>query len=96
MLQSKPQTDTSALEARNGKDMQGIPWERLNVTRDKYRGSRLKQFKNYENLSLPRFELDKVCSQEFLASLYCFLGILYSVFFPVKEEVIRLLKLSGG
>ncbi|KAJ6391533.1 hypothetical protein OIU77_025503 [Salix suchowensis] len=39
----------------------GIPWERLNVTRDKYRGSRLKQYKNYENLSLPRFELDKEC-----------------------------------
>ncbi|XP_061968947.1 uncharacterized WD repeat-containing protein C2A9.03-like isoform X3 [Populus nigra] len=58
---SKPQTDTSALEARNGKDIQGIPWERLNFTRDKYRETRLKQYKNYENLSLPRFELDKEC-----------------------------------
>lgn len=59
-LQSKPKTDTSALEARNGKDIQGIPWERLNFTRDKYRETRLKQYKNYENLSLSREELDKV------------------------------------
>jgi len=61
VLQSKPKTDTSALEARNGKDIQGIPWERLNFTRDKYRETRLKQYKNYENLSRPRFELHKVC-----------------------------------
>ncbi|XP_041013334.1 uncharacterized WD repeat-containing protein C2A9.03-like isoform X1 [Juglans microcarpa x Juglans regia] len=60
---SKPKTDTSALEARNGKDIQGIPWERLNFTRDKYRETRLKQYKNYENLSLSREELDKECLQ---------------------------------
>lgn len=59
-LQSKLKTDTSALEARNGKDIQGIPWERLNFTRDKYRETRLKQYKNYENLSRSREELDKV------------------------------------
>ncbi|KAK4390143.1 hypothetical protein Sango_2077600 [Sesamum angolense] len=34
---SKPDTDTSAVEAKNGKDIQGIPWERLNFTREKYR-----------------------------------------------------------
>ncbi|PRQ21513.1 hypothetical protein RchiOBHm_Chr7g0240001 [Rosa chinensis] len=33
---SKVKSDKSALEARNGKDIQGIPWERLNFTRDKY------------------------------------------------------------
>ncbi|KAJ6930483.1 hypothetical protein NC652_014114 [Populus alba x Populus x berolinensis] len=60
-VSSKPKTDTSALEARNGKDIQGIPWERLNFTRDKYRETRLKQYKNYENLSRPRFELHKEC-----------------------------------
>uniref|UniRef100_A0A2C9U2R6 Uncharacterized protein n=1 Tax=Manihot esculenta TaxID=3983 RepID=A0A2C9U2R6_MANES len=60
---SKPKTDTSAVEARNGKDIQGIPWERLNFTRDKYRETRLKQYKNYENLSRSREELDKVCLQ---------------------------------
>ncbi|CAK9174272.1 unnamed protein product [Ilex paraguariensis] len=60
---SKPKTDTSAQEARNGKDIQGIPWERLNFTRDKYRESRLKQYKNYENLSCSREELEKECKQ---------------------------------
>ncbi|KZV28920.1 hypothetical protein F511_13715 [Dorcoceras hygrometricum] len=56
---SKPKTDTSALEAMNGKDIQGIPWERLNYTREKYRESRLKQYKNYENFSLSHEDLEK-------------------------------------
>jgi hypothetical protein len=54
-------TDTSALEARNGKDIQGIPWERLNYSRDEYRETRLKQYKNYESLTRSREELDKEC-----------------------------------
>ncbi|KAF7816953.1 putative WD repeat-containing protein C2A9.03 isoform X1 [Senna tora] len=62
-LQSNSKTDTSALEARQGKDIQGIPWERLNYTRDKYRDTRLKQYKNYENLSRSREDLDKECLQ---------------------------------
>ncbi|XP_058085618.1 uncharacterized WD repeat-containing protein C2A9.03-like isoform X2 [Magnolia sinica] len=57
---NKQKMDTSALEARNGKDIQGIPWERLNFTRDKYRETRLKQYKNYENLSRSREELEKL------------------------------------
>ncbi|KAM7258181.1 hypothetical protein ACFE04_013922 [Oxalis oulophora] len=48
---TKSKNDTTASEARNGKDMQGIPWERLNFTRDKYREHRLKHYKNYESLS---------------------------------------------
>lgn len=60
ILQSKSKTDTSAVEARNGKDIQGIPWERLNFTRDKYREMRLKQYKNYENLPRSREDLEKV------------------------------------
>ncbi|KDP20228.1 hypothetical protein JCGZ_09860 [Jatropha curcas] len=60
---NKSKNDTSAFEARNGKDIQGIPWERLNFTRDKYRETRLKQYKNYESLSLSREELDKECLQ---------------------------------
>ncbi|KAJ7015465.1 hypothetical protein NC653_004687 [Populus alba x Populus x berolinensis] len=40
----------SAADARNGKDIQGIPWERLSVTREKYRQTRLEQYKNYENI----------------------------------------------
>ncbi|XP_010269214.1 PREDICTED: uncharacterized WD repeat-containing protein C2A9.03-like isoform X2 [Nelumbo nucifera] len=58
-MNNKPKTDTSALEARNGKDIQGIPWERMNFTRDKYRETRLKQYKNFESLSHPREEIAK-------------------------------------
>lgn len=52
--------DTSALEYREGKDMQEIPWERLNYSRDQYRQMRLKQYKNYQSLARPRDALEKV------------------------------------
>ncbi|GAA0182994.1 hypothetical protein LIER_30486 [Lithospermum erythrorhizon] len=58
---SKAKTDTSAVEVKNGKDIQGIPWERLNFTRDKYRESRLKQYKNYESLPLSHEQLQGNC-----------------------------------
>ncbi|CAL8160203.1 unnamed protein product [Prunus armeniaca] len=29
--------DTTAAQARKGKDIQGIPWDRLSITREKYR-----------------------------------------------------------
>lgn len=57
-------SDTTALQARHGKDIQGIPWERLHFTRESYRETRLQQYKNYENLNRPHDELDKEC-QEF-------------------------------
>ncbi|KAE8733135.1 Glycosyl hydrolase family protein isoform 1 [Hibiscus syriacus] len=60
---NKPKTDTSAMEARNGKDIQGIPWERLNFTRDKYRETRLKQYKNYESLGGSSEGMEKECLQ---------------------------------
>lgn len=60
---TKPKTDTSALEARNGRDIQGIPWERLNFNRDMYREMRLKLYKNYENLSRSPEELIKECTE---------------------------------
>ncbi|CAA0840460.1 Transducin/WD40 repeat-like superfamily protein, partial [Striga hermonthica] len=72
---SKPKTDTSALEVRNGKDMQGIPWERLNFTRHKYRESRLKGYKNFENLSISHGDLEKV-SQIF----FFFFSIMIMIF----------------
>lgn len=53
-------TDTSAVQARNGKDIQGIPWERLNITRDKYRLTRIQQYKNYVNVPEPVIVADKV------------------------------------
>ncbi|XP_010428915.1 PREDICTED: uncharacterized protein LOC104713482 isoform X2 [Camelina sativa] len=63
LTQSKLNNDTSALEARNGKDIQGIPWERLNYTRDRYRENRLLQYKNFESLHRSRLHLDKECLQ---------------------------------
>ncbi|KAB1214993.1 putative WD repeat-containing protein C2A9.03 [Morella rubra] len=42
--------DTTAAQARSGKDIQGIPWDRLSITREEYRQTRLEQYKNYENI----------------------------------------------
>jgi len=53
--------DTSSADARKGKDMQGIVWERLAVTREKYRQTRLEQYKNYENVPNSGEEAMKVC-----------------------------------
>ncbi|XP_039017800.1 uncharacterized WD repeat-containing protein C2A9.03-like isoform X2 [Hibiscus syriacus] len=54
-------TDTSSGQARNGKDIQGIPWERLNITREDYRLTRLEQYKNYENIPASGEAVDKEC-----------------------------------
>ncbi|CAM6129249.1 unnamed protein product [Calypogeia fissa] len=56
-------SDTTAAEARRGKDIQGIPWSILQFTREKYREQRLLQYKNYENLNRSHEELDKECKQ---------------------------------
>ncbi|CAL5084158.1 unnamed protein product [Urochloa decumbens] len=62
--QNKNKYDTtSAVEYRNGKDMQGIPWERLNYGRDDYRGQRLNGYRNYESLSRSHELLDSECKQ---------------------------------
>ncbi|GJN29525.1 hypothetical protein PR202_gb17753 [Eleusine coracana subsp. coracana] len=53
-------SDTSAAEARAGKDIQGIPWERLNITRQDYRKARLEQYKNYENFPQSGELMDKL------------------------------------
>jgi hypothetical protein len=50
VLQENRITDTTAAEARRGKDIQGIPWDRLSISREKYRQTRLEQYKNYENI----------------------------------------------
>ena len=78
--------NTSAMEFRQGKDMQGIPWERLNYTRVQYRQMRLRQYKNYESIARPRNGiLEKVLSPCKLCSLYYLyiyfvLPLYYSVF----------------
>lgn len=56
-------TDTSAKQARKGKDMQGIPWEKLNITREDYRLTRLEQYKNYENIPLSGAAVNRECKQ---------------------------------
>ncbi|PKI48009.1 hypothetical protein CRG98_031602, partial [Punica granatum] len=56
-------TDTSAAQARKGKDIQGILWERLNITREKYRLTRLEQYKNYENIPASGLTSDKEYKQ---------------------------------
>lgn len=53
-------TDTSSAQARRGKDIQGIPWDRLNITRESYRLTRLEQYRNYENIPLSGDAVDKV------------------------------------
>ncbi|KAL5711707.1 hypothetical protein ACHQM5_013962 [Ranunculus cassubicifolius] len=44
-----PKNDTSAAQARRGRDIQGIPWDTLSITRSDYRRTRLDHYKNYEN-----------------------------------------------
>lgn len=53
-------TDTSAAQARKGKDIQGIQWDRLNITRERYRLTRLEQYRNYENIPSSGEAVDKV------------------------------------
>lgn len=56
-------TDTTAAQARRGKDIQGIPWDRLHITREAYRQTRLEQYKNYENVQSSGELIDKKCKQ---------------------------------
>ncbi|XP_048435970.1 general transcriptional corepressor tupA-like [Pyrus x bretschneideri] len=56
-------SDTSSAQARKGKDIQGIPWDRLKITREKYRLTRLEQYRNYENIPLSGEAVDKECKQ---------------------------------
>ncbi|KAF5783385.1 putative transcription factor WD40-like family [Helianthus annuus] len=56
-------TDTSATQARAGKDIQGIPWKRLSITRESYRRTRLEQYKNYQNIPSSGDAIDKEYKQ---------------------------------
>ena len=50
LVQSDKVVDTTAAQARRGQDIQGIPWDNLSITRERYRRTRLEQYKNYENI----------------------------------------------
>nr|KAJ0190829.1 hypothetical protein LSAT_V11C800418860 [Lactuca sativa] len=43
--------------------LEGIPWERLNITRESYRRTRLEQYRNYEDIQLSGDVVDKKCKQ---------------------------------
>eukprot|EP00475_Leptophrys_vorax_P010252 TRINITY_DN16907_c0_g1_i3.p1 TRINITY_DN16907_c0_g1~~TRINITY_DN16907_c0_g1_i3.p1 ORF type:complete len:588 (+),score=-9.10 TRINITY_DN16907_c0_g1_i3:222-1985(+) len=53
------ESDVSARQVRRGRDIQGIPWDRLHFTRAKYRSMRLQQYKNYKNLDAPLDRIEK-------------------------------------
>lgn len=53
-------TDTSSAQARSGRDIQGIPWDRLQITRQNYRQTRIQQYKNYENIASSGERMNKV------------------------------------
>ncbi|CAN6559147.1 unnamed protein product [Malus baccata var. baccata] len=62
--------DTTAAQARKGKDIQGIPWDRLSITREKYRQTRLEQYKNYENVPNSGEGSGKDCKDTKKGSVY--------------------------
>lgn len=62
-LQLTRRTDTSAAEARKGKDIQGIPWETLQISRQSYRQTRIELYKNYENVLSSGELMEKVFIQ---------------------------------
>uniref|UniRef100_A0A0D3AE06 Uncharacterized protein n=1 Tax=Brassica oleracea var. oleracea TaxID=109376 RepID=A0A0D3AE06_BRAOL len=46
---------------RKGKGIQGIPWVMLSISREKYRQTRLQQYKNYENFTNSGESSEMVC-----------------------------------
>lgn len=87
--QHEQMDNTSALDYKEGKDMQGIPWERLNYTRDQYRQMRLKEYKSYQNLTRSRSGLEQVISLvTFSCSAFGILvkyNFLYFVFYVMPD-----------
>jgi WD40 repeat protein len=55
--------DITAKQAQNGRDIQGIPWEQVRFTRERYRENRLQHYNNYVNLEVDREVLDKQCKR---------------------------------
>eukprot|EP00271_Cylindrocystis_brebissonii_P011885 TRINITY_DN2988_c0_g2_i1.p1 TRINITY_DN2988_c0_g2~~TRINITY_DN2988_c0_g2_i1.p1 ORF type:complete len:451 (+),score=77.45 TRINITY_DN2988_c0_g2_i1:178-1530(+) len=53
--------DTTAEQAKLGKDVQGIPWETLRFTREKYRQTRMAQYKNHENQNVEHDLMQREC-----------------------------------
>ncbi|XP_074581820.1 putative WD repeat-containing protein C2A9.03 [Curcuma longa] len=62
--------DISSSQARKGKDIQGIPWGTLNITRESYRRTRLEQYKNYENVQNSGEASEKECKATQKGGMY--------------------------
>jgi hypothetical protein len=73
--------DTSASDYKEGKDIQGIPWERLNYSRDQYREMRLKEYKNYQNLTRSHNGLEQVRGLSFCFFMIAFAVLLTFLFY---------------
>ncbi|PWZ54870.1 putative WD repeat-containing protein C2A9.03 [Zea mays] len=58
---SKATEHITAMDVRKGKDMQGIPWNVMPTTRDKYRQSRLQGYANFENVPNSGRLSEKAC-----------------------------------
>ncbi|KAM3225439.1 hypothetical protein ACQJBY_058283 [Aegilops geniculata] len=52
-----------AAPTRKEKDIQGIQWKRLDITREQYRRTRLQQYKNYESIPNSGEEAAEECKQ---------------------------------
>ncbi|RYR18814.1 hypothetical protein Ahy_B03g063425 isoform B [Arachis hypogaea] len=63
-------TDTSAAQARKEKVIQGIQWDRLNISRDSYRVTRLEQYKNYENIPASGDAVNEDCKSSVKGGKY--------------------------
>ena len=91
-LQNIKSPDTTAVQARGEKDIQGIPWDRLNFTREKYRETRLQQYKNYENLPWRRCNLDKVRICNFGQTLCLVVQFVFQSFLWTRSSSLICLK----
>ncbi|CAL9168499.1 unnamed protein product [Musa hybrid cultivar] len=63
-------SDISSAQARKGKDIQGIPWSTLSITRERYRQTRLEQYKNYENVTNSGEASEKDCKPTDKGGIY--------------------------
>ncbi|ONM02671.1 uncharacterized isoform X1 [Zea mays] len=67
---SKATEHITAMDVRKGKDMQGIPWNVMPTTRDKYRQSRLQGYANFENVPNSGRLSEKECMPAEKGQLY--------------------------
>ena len=61
-LDGSSYSDTTSAQASRGRDIQGIPWDRLQFTRERYREKRVAEYKNYANVDFDHSILDRICT----------------------------------